>query len=247
MSFYTTLSFYRPTPPPKITAADLATFVSAFASLGAAEGKEGATLGFEIRFGRAVDQDDTPTHRFEPVLRGGSGGGIYVTRPIAFDAEGTDLPSHHALAGAFAALGPGTIYRARLDLGYTAGSVFEGLRREPSQENEVSLDLDSWSMEVGPIASYDLATEAPYQVGWVAVQVSGYGYLYPWTFPDLIGRAESLRPIRAVTDLCRRTWPVAPGAPPRRVVKARKAMAELWPYPRADQPWDWFWGLQEEG
>jgi hypothetical protein len=245
MSFYTTLSFYRPTAPPQIIGADLAGFVSAFAALGAADGTS-ARLSYEIRFGRSVDQDDKPTDWDEPVLEGPSGGGIYINRTVDFDAEGT-VSSFIDLAGALTTLGRRPIYRANLMLGQVVPSVYDGLSREPSEENEMGLSLDSWSMKVGPILSYNLATEEPYHVGWVAVQVSGHGYLYPWAFRNLIDRAEALTPIREMTKLCRRKWPVPDDRPPRRVVKSRKATGNLWPYPRADQPWDWFWGLQESG
>ena len=204
-------------------------------------------FGFEVRFGSSIDQDDKPTNWPEPVLEGPSGGGIFATRTIDYDAQDTDLPSLPDLAGALATLGRRMIYRANLSLGHVVLPIYEGLRREASAENEVSLGLDSWSLEVGPIVSYDLATEEPYHVGWVAVQMGGYGYLYPWKFRDLISRAEALPSLQALTNLCRRTWPVAPGPPPRNVVEARKAMGDLWPYHRADQPWDWSWGLQEAG
>jgi hypothetical protein len=247
MSFYTTLAFYRPSAPPQITATDLAGFVASFAALGVADDRKGARFGFEVRFGTSIDQDDKPTDWHEPVLETPSGGGIYATRTIAYDAQNAELRSLSDLGGALSALGRRKIYRANLSLGPVVRPVYEGLRREATAENEVSLSLDSWSLEVGPILSYDLATEEPYHVGWVAVQVGGYGYLYPWTFYDLITRAEAISPLQALTDLCRRTWPVAPGPPPRKVVKVRKAMGDLWPYPRADQPWEWSWGLQETG
>ena len=246
MSFETTLSFYRPTAPPEIHGLGLAGFVSAFDALGVANDGPGVTLAYEIRFGRSVDQDDRPTDWLEPVLEGPTGGGIYGIRSVDFDAEGT-APSLKDLAGALAALGGRPIYRANLTLGLVVDPVYDGLSRGPSEENEVGLGLDSWSMEVGPIVCFDLATEEPWHVGWIAVQIGGPGYLYPWTFRDLVDRAEAIAEIRGVADLCRGTWPVAAASPPRRVVKARKAMGDLWPYPRADPPWDWFWGLQESG
>ena len=150
MSFYTTLSFYRPDRPPRLTGEDLASFVSAFAALGLADERR-------------------------------------------------------------------------------------------------SLNLDSWSLEIGPITSHDLGGEVVYMVGWIAVGMHGYGYLYPWTLCDLIERAEACAPVHALMDLCRRTWPVAAKKPPRQVIKARQKMGELWPYPDTDRCWDWCWGLRESG
>ena len=247
MSFRTTLSFYRPDLPPKMTGADLAGFVSAFAALELSDGPTWTRLGFQVRFGRSVNQDDKPTDWDEPVLEGPEGGGIYITQLIDYDAEARDLPSLVDLAGVLAALESKTIYRADLILGAIARPVLDGLEREPSAEHELGLYLDSWSLRIGPIFTYDLASEGPFHVGWIAVEASGNGYLYPWTFRDLIDRAEALKPIQALMGLCRKTWPVAPVPPRRRAVKARKAMGELWPYPLADQPMDWFWGLVESG
>src|SRR5262245_38073368 len=130
MSFYTTLAFYRPSAPPRITAADLAGFVTSFAPLGVAGDQKGARFGFEVRFGIAIDQDDRPTDWLEPVLGGPSGGGIFATRTIDYDAQGTDLPSLPDLAGALVALGRRTVYRANLCLGHVVRPVYEGLRRE---------------------------------------------------------------------------------------------------------------------
>jgi hypothetical protein len=48
-----------------------------------------------------------------------------------------------------------------------------------------------------------------------------------------------------MTELCRATWPVAPERPDRRQKKARRQMGDLWPYPKLDRPWDWYWGLSE--
>ncbi len=84
-------------------------------------------------------------------------------------------------------------------------------------------------------------------VGWIAVNLDGPGYLFPWSFRDLVDRAEAIAPVRELMSLCRRTWPVAPGEPDRRVIEARRMMGELWPYPRLDGPWDWSWGLGESG
>jgi hypothetical protein len=223
----------------------LAQFVSAFGTLGVSDGLKGAGFGFEVRYGRSIDQDDKPTHWDEPVLEGPSGGGIYVASAISYDAEDTDLTSLHELAAALTDLGARTIYRANLSLGHVVRPLFEALRQEPSKENEVGLGLDTWSMELGPVMSCNLATERPYHVGWIAVSLSGFGYLHPRSFRDLIERAEALEPIRALLGLCRTTWPVAPRRPSRRVVKACKAMAELWPYARPDQPSDWFWGIRD--
>jgi hypothetical protein len=100
-------------------------------------------------------------------------------------------------------------------------------------------------MEIGPILSCDLGCEAPFHVGWVSVSLSGYGYLYPWSFAELVQRAEGHPAIGRMTDLCRATWPVDAGRPDQQLKKLRKQMGDLWPYPKIDRPWDWYWGLCE--
>jgi hypothetical protein len=247
VSFYTTLSFYRPTKPPTLTGADLAAFVSAFATLGVSDPKAGATFGFEVRFGDSIDQDDQPADWLDPVLEGPSGGGIYTIDSIDYDTEAGDLRSLDELSGALATLEQRPIYRATLTLGQIVRPILDSLRREPSEDNPLGLGLDTWSFEVGPIVTYNLASEEPFHVGWIAVQASGPGYLYPWTFRELIGRADAIPQVQELIGLCRRTWPVVPGRLARRIVKARKAMGDLWPYARLDRAWDWYWGLQESG
>src|ERR1700722_698305 len=68
MSFFTTMHFYRPTPPPVVTGPDLAKFVKAFEALKVSEGE--CLFGTQIRFGKAIDQDDKPTILQEQVIAG---------------------------------------------------------------------------------------------------------------------------------------------------------------------------------
>lgn len=112
--------------------------------------------------------------------------------------------------------------------------------------NDVALALDDHGgLRVGPILSHALDGEDAFMVGWIAVVMHGHGYLYPWRLRGLVDRAESAPGIRRPMDLCRETWPVGPGQPRRGVARARKSMGELWPGPRTDLPWDWYWGPAE--
>ncbi len=239
MSFYTSFSFYMPNTPPTLTGTDLAGFVTSFASLGLAD--EEGPIGYRVKLGRAIDQDERPTHWDEPITPDGV---ISVARRIEFDAEATDLLTHAQLAASLAEL-DGSIYRANLDLGYVAEPVLSRTMRNPSEENDVALRLDHWGLQIGPIMSHALGREGTYMVGWIAVAMHGYGYLYPWRLHELVDRVEASPGIRGLMDLCRKAWPIDPEKPPRGVVRARKKMGELWPYPRADIPWDWYWGLEE--
>lgn len=227
MSFYSKLSFYSPNAPLILTGTDLAAFVSAFASLGLADKDKQGLIGYHVKFGRAIDQDEQPTDEDEPIL---------------FDIEKGRLPSIDHLANELAGLN-GSICRSHLMLGHIDGDISDQVKRRPSKENNSGLVLDVWNLEIGPIESYKIDTDDPFRVGWVAVGMSGYGYLYPWSFRGLIDRAEAITPIRKLMDLCRRTWPVAPEEPSLRVIQMRKEMGDLWPYPDIDRPLDWYWGL----
>jgi hypothetical protein len=65
--------------------------------------------------------------------------------------------------------------------------------------------------------------------------------------------------LRAVTDVCRRRFPVDPDGAPTvmekltperrkaRVRTLRQRMGDLWPLHELDAPWDWYWGVAETG
>ncbi len=239
MSFYTTLSFYHSTTPPKLTGADLAAFVSMFGSLGLSKPGEG-TVSYGIKFGQSIDQDDEPISVDDPPING-----ISVVNFPTYDAEG-QLESLAELAEALKSI-DGTIYRASLSLGLVSDSIFDAVCRQPSEENDIPLQINHWGLEIGPILSYSLGSDEIYMVGLIAVNLNGYGYLYPWTFRELIDRVEAVSPIAGLMEGCRRLWPIAPREPEPEVIEARQRMGELWPYPRADLPWDWFWALGESG
>jgi hypothetical protein len=232
MSFYTSLFFYRPGAPPTLSGADLAAFVANFASLGLAGGT--GPIGYRVKFGRAIDQDERPTHWDEPVTPDGI---VSVARRTEFDVEEADLLSLARLTGNLAKL-DGLIYRADLDLGYVADPIYSRTERSPSEENDAALELSHWGLQVGPILSHALGGDAVYMVGWIAVAMHGHGYLYPWGLRELVDRVEAAPGVVTLMALCREAWPVGPEKPPRGAVRARKKMGELWPYVRADLPGD---------
>jgi hypothetical protein len=84
-------------------------------------------------------------------------------------------------------------------------------------------------------------------MGWIAISVSGPGYLYPWTFRDVLNRLEGTPEIHRIMEMCRSFWP-APSLPPEPdIVELRRQVAELWPYDDFARSWDWYWGLHESG
>jgi hypothetical protein len=241
VSFYTSLHYYRPGPAPVLSGPDLAAFVRGFDALDLATDAE--TVGFGVRFGQAIDQDENPAARAEPIM---PGGGISVARRPEYDAQESGLRSLSRLAGELEWL-DGPIYRARLDLGRVAAPVSARTKRWPSEDNDIPLTLTYWALEVGPILSRDLVHEDGFLVGWIALKMHGHGYLYPWGLRDLVDRAEGAPGIGPLMALCRETWPVEPEEPPAEAVRAREQMGGLWPYDRSDLPMDWCWGVSESG
>lgn len=238
MSFYTSLQYYRPTRPPRVTGDSLARFVAAFAGLDVAE--DNGPLTVEVKFGEAIDQDDRPSAWDEPVYET-----ISVVREIDWDVE-VHCASPRAVAAALKGHDR-PVYRAHIQLGQATADIRLRMGRVGSPENEVDLRLSDWSLEVGPVVAFDLGSEELFQVGWISIGLSGYGYLYPWTFAELVRRAEDHPAIRQMTELCRATWPVQSGRPDRQTKRLRKRMGDLWPYREIDRPWDWYWGLCESG
>lgn len=239
MPFVTSLKFYRPVEPPRITGDDLARFVAQFADLNmTTAAADRPRLWLQVKFGAAIDQDNWPADRYEPVNER-----ISVVDAIEWDLD--IRCSSLAEIGSHLEANDQPIYRAHLSLGDATAGSLDDVQRVDSTENDVDLVFDSWAVEIGPILCSDLASENPVDVGWLSLNLCGNGYLYPWSFAELLARVEANDAIRRVTDLCRATWPVAPDPPDAATCDQRGEMGELWPYPTTDLPWDWYWGIEE--
>jgi hypothetical protein len=235
VSITTELHFYRPTDPPIVTGGSLAEFVRAFQNLGLCEEK--GSRAVRLKFGEAIDQDEKPSAVYEPV-----NSVVYSVSEIEWDAA-EQCESVSSVQTLLAAIRK-PIYRAHLELGAATDDVIEQLKRVNSPDNDTDLWLTGWGLHIEPILSASFTTET-YFIGWISVSISGYGYLFPWTFSDLVQRAEAHPGIRQLKELCRRTWPVEARSPTPQQQEVRKQMGELWPYDRIDLRWDWYWGLQE--
>src|SRR5439155_10702740 len=82
MSFYTSLRFYRPTRPPRVTGPLLARFIDALSATGLFERKGCNYL--HIKFGRSIDMDDRSAMVREPVS---DAPGLSTVRSIPWDLE----------------------------------------------------------------------------------------------------------------------------------------------------------------
>jgi hypothetical protein len=225
LSFHTSLMLYRPGKPPLVRGPELARFVREMEALGALSGR--GLFRLEVKYGEAIDEDDADD-----------------VSDDEWDVD-EDPGSVNGLVSALERL-ERPIYRAFLMMGGAPREIFLALWRPPSTENRVELLLSEWSLGLGPVAVADLESVEIVHPGWMELGISGRGYLYPWTFRDLIGRAESSPKVQAVAELCRRSWPVDPGPPDEGERRLRKKLGELWPYDM-DRIRDWAWGLEESG
>ena len=132
-------------------------------------------------------------------------------------------------------------------LGGATDEIINHLQRINSPENAIDLSLDGWSLELGPIELGSLSDDESLHVGWIAVSISGQGYIYPWTSMQLVARAEAHPRLQALAALCRAAWPVSPDKPIGRVRRARAKYKGIWAYTDHGLPWNWYWGVDETG
>jgi hypothetical protein len=168
--------------------------------------------------------------------------GIGTVNGIEWDVE----HSHETLQGLFSRLegNSNTIYRASVELGTPPTDVLQPLTRTGSPENEIDLRPDNMQFTIGPIETYGLGYDESALVGWLSLDFSGYGYLFPWQPSDIVKRASAAESIGRLTAVCNNTWPVPKEPVGQEVQAAREAMGNLWPYP-TDLDWDWYWGIRE--
>jgi hypothetical protein len=251
VSFYTTLHFYRPTPPPRVTGPSLARFVADLMETGCFERTHDDS--FSVKFGRAIDQDEKGTSLELPVP---GLPGVLNIRDIEWDIKQHQIAMADALRLLRAEDRP--IYRSFISLGTAPQSVREALST-PRPDGERNLGLWDGFLSIEPIDLSQMSSDAPFRVGWMSVGYGGSGYLHPWTARDLTDRAATLAALSPLTVVCRKHFPVdpvyrgggfrrgiLPGVFSRRAY-IRRRMGELWPFDRLDVPWDWYWGVHETG
>lgn len=99
---------------------------------------------------------------------------------------------------------------------------------------------------MGPVDVCLLDWDGPVTVGWMSMDVSGYGYLYPWNFRQWVQKAQANEKINDVCELVRRTWPCSMRQPIAEQLKIREKMGPMW-LNSIDAPVDWAWGCSETG
>ncbi len=239
MSFHTGVMLYRPCRPPPMTADDLGRFIMEIRDAGVLTDDGFQVL--QVRFGDSIDQDEKGITCEEDIAWG-----ISTLSTIEWDLNLSCMGSVRQLVGALAG-DKRRVYRAFVSLGTPTDAVLQPITRTNSPENDTDFCPDSLDIEVGPIEAYDLGGDVRAFVGWVAIFLSGYGYLYPWTLRDVVDRLQDAPEIQRIAQICRSFWPVPAERLEDRVVEGRKQLGGLWPYEDIYKQWDWYWGVRESG
>jgi hypothetical protein len=169
---------------------------------------------------------------------------MYTCHDIDWDINETRLPGIDSMCQRLKG-DTRRIYRAFAVLGNATDEILQPITRVNSPENTIDYTPYDLSIEVGPVVACALSSESPAGVGWIALGLSGDGYLYPWTLSEIVCRAEASPAIVRLSDVCRTMWPVEPQRPGPEVVRARQQRRDIWPYDDCDRSADWFWSVHE--
>ncbi|MGC4004598.1 MAG: hypothetical protein QM811_16345 [Pirellulales bacterium] len=200
MSFYSALNYVRPGRPPKLTGADVARFIERVRDSGLVV--DDGLRYLNVKFGKSIDRDARGTSR-DIVLYPN----LVIMGQIDWDL---DLGHDPSLTDMITALRSEQhrVYRLNASLGAAVDGILRPLTRAGSPENEIDFLPYELTLQIGPIESFELSWDEAKHVGWIAVGVSGPGYLFPWTFEDVEQRLRSSPEIERLAELCRTTWPV---------------------------------------
>lgn len=201
MSFYTSLMFFRPQPPPRIRVCELAELLAQLNSV--AHIKPDCITGVSIALGPTIDQDDLAASTWEDIAPG-----IQSVREIDYDIQFKAQTIEELIDPLITR--KETVYRAHIHLGCACDPICKLFQRMNSPENSINLQLYDMSLEIGPIRDATLEDDASRHVGWIALTLSGQGYLFPWTRAEILSRAESSPELRSLAEICQRAWPIDP-------------------------------------
>jgi hypothetical protein len=196
---------------------------------------------FKVKFGQSIDQNADDITRYECTLAE-----MVILHDIEWDIDVSNPRGIQEIID-LAMRDERRIYRAAIELGYPIDDVVEPITRKNSPENKTDFYPDTLSIQVGPIYSYNLESNHAQQAGWIAVGISGAGYLYPWTLNDVIERLEKSPHIRRIMEACRAFWPVADPKPELSIAKVQRHSADFGPYEEVGKPCDWHWCVAESG
>jgi hypothetical protein len=234
MSFYTSIKYYRPGRPPQVTCDQFARFVSALCDTRAFGTDASDLRSLMVRLGDRIKRDRL--------------GILSDSQKCPCDIELEYAPRElqeiiDCLAG-----DDRSIYRAWVSLGEPINEVTNPIRHSGHPENEEGFCPDALSVGIGPVELAHLDSHRGWLVGWISLDISSQGYLFPWTFREVVEKLEAIPAVQRLMKVCRELWPVPPDPPPPELVEQRRQNADyLWPYDDLEKPMDWYWGLHESG
>lgn len=258
MSFWSEAVFYRPGPPPPLTAHGLAGFLDRLAACPALRADEPLAYA-RVNFGKRIDGRVRPFEKevqtwpprvfnaletLRLVRPGRTRVMKQVDLPADLEVHGADLPR---FADELRANGERIPARVAVGGDLTPG-VSTLLSSPSSPENQQGWCPQCWSLTVGPVELYALGDDdPPVRAAWFGFAFSGPGYLYPESLGEWIARVEDQPAVREVTDACRAAFPTSGQTPPADLVALRTQRPSLWPVGDPGAPLDWSWGPADSG
>ena len=234
MAAFTTAHFYRPGPPPIVTMEQLAYFMGTIADVGLISNFKPTV---KAKFGARIDSDDLPTTITVPL-----NDLMDEERDIDWDVD-KEFPNLLDAINFMRKRGNRTIYRSWVTLGDLSKDVIDVIDHPALEKGGNALWLDTVGLELAPII-VNTNDDKEFHVGWMSVNLSGYGYLYPWTHDELRTRIAGQSKLCQIGQLCRSFWPVPLEYPSPETVSLRKEMGQLWGSD-LEAPKDWRWVFAE--
>jgi hypothetical protein len=142
MSFFTSLQYYRPRPPPAMTADDLARFVTAIRDTGTLTAS--GLLCLKLKFGDSIDQDDKGTTWEEETAPY-----MAIIHDVDWDVELGDPSDLQEIVDRLTG-DERRVYRAYVGLGAATDGVLKPITRTNSPENSCDFYPCDVAIGVGP-------------------------------------------------------------------------------------------------
>lgn len=215
MSFFTSLLYFRPQPPPRIKTRELASVVKSLYST--ANVQSDILSGIRVKFGRSIDKDTKNTVSEEETAPG-----VFKLNSIEFDINHDAKTCEAMIAELMES--DSIVYRAEIQFGCAKDTIRKLFQRKNSPENEVDLSLTDLRLEIGPIHAQMIGEDASRHVGWIALTLSGQGNLFPWTRAEILKRAAQSAELQELAQICSDAWPIDPH-PLKRITNVRNLLA----------------------
>ncbi|MHB0936045.1 MAG: hypothetical protein ACYDCO_04140 [Armatimonadota bacterium] len=131
------------------------------------------------------------------------------------------------------------IYRAHLMFRTMKEEVYTPICHKLYGDSLILSELD---YHIGPVQLFDTVKNEIYYTGWMNFAVNGDGYLYPYTYREILENLRTHPVLQQIRDICREMWPSTTVPPNPEVVHDRSTMGKMWAEPE-DAPYDWYWAI----